>query len=168
MASGRDAMVATVDIVCGTLQAKLHTKDLSSGSSLCVLFGSHLLTPCKFQCLIGKASARNWKMTIWYLDLPLSCFLESYTDADGKRCCRFMDSTSVSSISPNVSQPTSMNRPRQTHNPLAPLAPPGDLVHSLAHSQPVVSDSSSLNDQPAQKFLTMTLCLQQTCHHPSC
>ena len=64
-----------------------------------------------------------------------------------------MDSTSVSSISPNVSQPTSMNRPRQTHNPLAPLAPPGDLVHSLAHSQPVVSDSSSLNDQPAQQFI---------------
>ena len=52
----------------------------------------------------------------------------------------------------NVSQPTSMNGPQLTHNPLAPLAPPGDLVHSLAHSQPVVSDSSSLNDQPAQQF----------------
>ena len=64
MVSGRDATVATVDIVCGTLQAKLHTKDLSSGSSLCVLFGSRLLTPCEFQRLAGKASARNWKMTI--------------------------------------------------------------------------------------------------------
>ena len=35
---------------------------------------------------------------------------------------------------------------------MAPLASPGDLVHSLAHSQPVVSDSSSLHDQPAQQF----------------
>ena len=100
MASGRDATVATVYIVCGTLQVKLHTKDLSSGSSLYVSFGSHLLTPCQFQRLAGKASARNWKMTILYLDLPLSRFLESYTDTDSKRCCRFMDSTSKSSISP--------------------------------------------------------------------
>ena len=61
-------------------------------------------------------------MTIRYLDLPLSRFLESYTDADGKRCCRFMDSTFESTTSPNVSQPTSMNGPRQTHNLLTPLA----------------------------------------------
>ena len=65
-----------------------------------------------------------------------------------------MDSTctSESSTSPNVSQPTLMNGPQQTQNPLAPLAPPGDLVHLLAYSQPVVSDLSSLNDQPAQQF----------------
>ena len=70
--------------------ARLDTKDLSSGSSLCFVWLS-LLTPCEFQRLAGKASARNWKMTIRHLDLPLSCFLESYTNADGKRCCQFMD-----------------------------------------------------------------------------
>ena len=59
MASGRDTTVATVDIVCETLQAKLHTKDLSSGSSLCVLFGSRLLTPCEFQRLAG--TLKRWK-----------------------------------------------------------------------------------------------------------
>ena len=61
LSSGRGTTVATVDIVCGTLQAKLHTKDVSSGSSLCVLFDSRLLTPYgEFQRLAaGKASARN-------------------------------------------------------------------------------------------------------------
>ena len=54
----------SVDIVCETLQAKLHTKDLSSGSSLFVLFGSCLLMPCEFQRPTRKASAMNWKMTI--------------------------------------------------------------------------------------------------------
>ena len=91
-------------------------------------------------------------MIIQYLDLPLSHFLESYTDADGKRCSGLWILPPSLVHPPNVSQPTLMNGPRQTHNPLAPLAPPGDLVHSLAHSQPVVSDLSSLNDQPAQEF----------------
>ena len=153
MVSGRDATVATVDIVCGTLQAKLHTKDLSSGSSLCVLFGSRLLTPCEFQRLTGKASARNWKMTIRHLDLPLSRFLESYTDVDGKRCCWFMDSTSESSTSP---QCVSTNLDERTAASSQPVGfcgtPPGDLVHSLAHSQSVVSDVSSLNHQPVQQL----------------
>ena len=164
----------TVDILCGTLQAKLHTKDLSSGTCpcpcLCVLFGSRLLTPCEFQRLAGKASARNWKMTIRHLDLPLSRFLESYTDADGKHCCRFMDSTSESSTSP---QCVSTNLDEQTVANSQPVGssgtpPPGDLVDSLAHSQPVVSDSSSFNHQPAQQFLTVILCLQQSSHHPNC
>ena len=35
-----------MDIVRGTLPAKLQTRDLSSGSSPCVLRGSSLLTPC--------------------------------------------------------------------------------------------------------------------------
>ena len=61
MASGRDAMVVAMDTVCGTLQVKLHTKVLSSGCSLCVLFGLHLLTPLEFQCLTRKASARTGK-----------------------------------------------------------------------------------------------------------
>ena len=122
MVSGRDTMMATVDIVCGTLQAKLHTKDLSSGSSLCVLFGSRLLTPCEFQHLAGKASTRNWKMTIRYLDLPLSHFLESYTDADGKHCCRSMDSTSESSTSP---QCVSTNLDERTTANSQPVGPSG-------------------------------------------
>ena len=121
MASGRDTTVATVDIVCGTLQAKLHTKDLSSGSSLCILFGSRLLTPCEFQRLAGKASARNWKMTIRYLDLPLSRFLESYTDADGKRCCRFIDSSSESTTSPQCISTNLDERTTANSQPCWPL-----------------------------------------------
>ena len=68
-----------VDIVCGTLQAKLFTKDLSSSSSRCIPYGSLLLSPCDFQRQAGKASARNWKNTIRYLDQPLARVLESFT-----------------------------------------------------------------------------------------
>ena len=61
-----------IDIVCGTLQVKLFTKDLSSGSSRCIQYGSLLLLPCDFQSQVGKASACNWKNTIRYLDQPLA------------------------------------------------------------------------------------------------
>ena len=133
MASGRDAaIVATVDIVCGTLQAKLHTKELFSVSSLCVLFGSRLgdLTPCEsVQRLSGKASVRNWKLTTKYLEQPLSRFLESYTDADGKHCCQFVDSVClrVYSVQPPHSAGVSTNLDKLTtvtYNSLIPLAQP--------------------------------------------
>ena len=78
-----------VDIVCGTLQAKLLTKELSSGTSRCIILGGNLLTPCDLQCKPGKATARNWKATICYRDQPLSRFLVSYHDSSGKHCCRF-------------------------------------------------------------------------------
>jgi len=39
-----------VDIVCGTLYAKLETKTLSSGSSCCVSFNGKVFTPCEFEC----------------------------------------------------------------------------------------------------------------------
>lgn len=79
-----------IDIVCGTLQAKLITKDLSSGSSPCIQFGSLLLSPCDFQRQAGKAAARNWKNSIRYMKQPLARALESYVNLDGKRCCRFI------------------------------------------------------------------------------
>ena len=150
MASDRDATVATVDIVCGTLHAKLHTRDLSSGSSPCVLFGSRLLTPCDFQCLAGRASARNWKVTIRYLDQPLSNFLESYSNTDGKCCCRFVDSTSDSTpyrVSANLRQ-TQANSQLPDGSDIPPVA----LVDAVTHSQPLVSDSSSSNNQSPSQF----------------
>ena len=134
MASCGDPSVVTVDVVCGTLQAKLNTRDLSSGSSSCILFGSRLMTPCDFQRLAGKASAKNWKATIRYLDQPLSRFLESYIDTNSRRCCRFVDnaprrSTNVEEIQAN-SQP-----PDESDGPSVGLA------HSLIQSQPLNSDN---------------------------
>ena len=41
--------VLTVDTVCGTLQVKLLTRDLTCGSSRYIDFGSRMLTPCEFQ-----------------------------------------------------------------------------------------------------------------------
>ena len=125
-------MVTTVDTVCGALQAKLHTKELFLVSSLCVLLGSRfgdLTAPCEFQRLSGKASARNWKLTIKYLEQPLSCFLESYTDVDGKHCCQFVDSVClrVYSVQPPHSTGVSTNldkRTTATYNSLIPVAHP--------------------------------------------
>ena len=149
MASDEGSPVLTVDIVCGTLQAKLNTKDLSSGSSPCILFGSRLLTPCDFQRLAGKASARNWKTSIRCLDQPLSRFLESYKDTDGKRCCRVIDTimNCSSTASPRIqanSQPPGMCQP-----------PSMDSAHPRSHSQhllptvPPSSQSSDLTDSPS-------------------
>ena len=78
-----------VDIVCGTLQAKLITKELSSSTSRCVRLNGDLLTPCDLQRKAGKASSKNWKTTIRYQDQPISKFLVSYRDEMGRRRCRF-------------------------------------------------------------------------------
>ena len=77
MASENATATGTLDIVCGTLQAKLLTGDLSSGSSLCILLDSKTITPCQFQREAGKAAAKNWKTTIRYKDKPLKHFLET-------------------------------------------------------------------------------------------
>ena len=61
----------TLDIICGTLQAKLLTSDLSCGSSPCILLGSRLISLCQFQREAGKAAVKNWKATTRYMDKPL-------------------------------------------------------------------------------------------------
>ena len=122
MASERAPGLAALDIVCGTLQAKLVTGDLSSGSSPCILLGSRTISPCQFQREAGKAAAKNWKTSIRYKDKPLSHFLDSYSDSSGKRCCRFVvpedashcrTSTSSSPLGQHFSvQPTPQESPR--------------------------------------------------------
>ena len=84
----------TMDIVCGTLQTKLITTDLSSDSSHCIQFGSSLLSPCEFQCQTGKSSSRNWKNSIRYMDKAISNAFKSYVMSDGKRCCCLLESHS--------------------------------------------------------------------------
>ena len=53
-----------VDIVCGTLQAKLFTKDLSSGSSRCIQYGSVMpqMVPPKWvpRTICGKLCCYGW------------------------------------------------------------------------------------------------------------
>ena len=95
-----------IDIVCRTLQAKLLTNDLPSGSCRCIQFGSFLLSPCEFQHQAEKATSKNWKNSICYQGQPLSQALESYTDSDGKRCCRFIGPSVASGLDiPHNSQP---------------------------------------------------------------
>ena len=83
----------------------------------------------------------NWKATIHYLDQPLSCFLESYIDTNGRRCCRFVDDVSrhytylEEEIQAN-SQPIGESG-----------APSVELAYSLTHSQPLDSDNLPLSVQ---------------------
>ena len=99
-----------VIIIIITLQAKLLTNDLFSGSSHCIQFGSLLLSPCQFQCQVGKATARYWKNSIRYQGQPLSRALESYTDPNGKCCCRFIGPSVVSGLEiPPNSQPSGIS-----------------------------------------------------------
>ena len=90
MASRGAPETETVDIVCGTLQVKLLTEDLSCASSPCIQLGSRTISPCQFQREAGKASTKNWKATIRYLNQHFSRFLETYTNHSGNRCCRFV------------------------------------------------------------------------------
>ena len=114
----------TVDIVCGTLQAKLHTKDLSSGSNLCVLFGSRLLTPCEFNVSLKRfpQGTGKWQFNTW-TNLYHVSWSHTPTLMVNVASLWILPQSQVQP--PNVSKPTSMNGPRQTHNLLAPLAPPG-------------------------------------------
>ena len=101
MATGKSSSVCSagvIHIVYGTLQVKLLTNDLSSGSSRCIQFGSLLLLPCEFQRQAGKATTRNRKNSIRYQGQPLSRALESYTDPDGKRCCHFIGPSVASGL----------------------------------------------------------------------
>ena len=156
-----------IDIVCGTLQAELFTKDLSSGSSHCIQYGSLLLSPYEFQCQAGKAAARNWKNSIQ----PLSRVLDSLVAPDGKRRCRFVASTLVNLPvvgSPNSQPPDSpaldtgladaseVSQPQKTSastSPRAHVSPPDHVrlpdYHPITpphfHWGPIDSEAFSLS-----------------------
>ena len=80
-----------VDIVFGALNAKLQTKNLSSGSSRCISFDGKISTPCEFD---GKSSSRNWKSSIRCCGKPLLSSIEMCETSDGKKRCRFVTANS--------------------------------------------------------------------------
>ena len=124
----------TVDIVCGTLRAKLLTRDLSCGSSRCIEFGSRTLTPFEFQREAGKASAKNWKNTIRYQDQPLSRNLDSFVDCSGKRCCRFIGVPYPPSVQLQAGANSQPNFPPSTASALADTTQasvPADLNNAI-------------------------------------
>jgi len=151
--------VKSVDIVCGTLQAKLLTKDLSCGSSRCIEFGTLTLTPCEFQREAGKASAKNWKNTIRYRDQPLSRFLKSVVDDSGKRCCRFIGVPCSQDTRPLAnSQPSVVPVDAPTVSPdLNHASQPADSSHlprppELPHFLPVAQPNFVWGAREASSF----------------
>jgi len=93
-----------LDVVCGSLSAKLCVTDLYNGSSRCVHLDSEILTSCEFE-RCGRASTRNWKKSIRFKGKPLSEFLELYTSSEGRKCFRFVSSSNEASVE-NVSATT--------------------------------------------------------------
>ena len=83
----------SVDIICGSLIAKLYPGELASGSSRCISFGSGrvFFIPCDFERRAGRGASRNWKKTIRYKGKPLINYLENVILADRKRGVRFVD-----------------------------------------------------------------------------
>ena len=123
-------MTRTMDIVCETLQVKLLNEDISCGSSPCIQLGSRTISLCQFQREAGKASAKNWRATISYLDQSLSRFLETYTNQSSKRYCCFVAPVNDLNYSP---PPTSsyMVRSSRTLSPTSfeSLYPPDLSTH---------------------------------------
>ena len=72
------AMDGTVDIVCGTSQARLLTADLSNGSSRCIAYNGEPLTPCEFEHRCGRSASINHKLLLHYNSKPLPTFLHMY------------------------------------------------------------------------------------------
>ena len=64
-----------VDVICGSLKAKLRVNDLCDGRSRCVLLGESVLTPCDYERTAGTGS-KNWKRSVRYRGKPLIHFLE--------------------------------------------------------------------------------------------
>ena len=101
-----DSSPPSVDIICGSLIAKLYPGELASGSSRCISFGSGgvFFTPCDFERRAGREASRNWKKTIRYKGKPLVNYLENVILADGKRGVRFVDQLCLTpSASPSQS-----------------------------------------------------------------
>ena len=132
MASQSDPGTRTVDIVCGTLQAKLVTDDLSCGSSPCILLGSQTISPCQYQREAGKASAKNRKATIRYKNQPLSRFLETYSDRSGKRFCQFVAPVDVLTRSPSPASPGELENFNPRTRAPSPFESPRPLDLSVA------------------------------------
>jgi len=97
-----------VDIVSGTLCAKLETKNLSSASSCCISFGVKVFTPFEFECHAGKSASINWKSSIHYCGNPLSSYIKTYETSDGKERWHFVipDQTLLPSVLPTPSTVT--------------------------------------------------------------
>ncbi|XP_065918834.1 uncharacterized protein [Dysidea avara] len=162
-----------VDIVCGTLQAKLITKELSSGTSRCVRLNGDLLTPCDLQRKAGKASSKNWKTTIRYQDQPISKFLVSYRDEMGRRRCRFepnatLQASSRASLDPQSSilreeSPSSVAQVDEEEEPNAPCLTSNNSNDILLNNssgvdlpdfQPVVQPNFQWGDLDGSCFIS--------------
>jgi len=76
-----------LDVVCGSLSAKLCMTDLYNGVLVAarVHLGSVILTPCEFERCAGRGTTRNRKKSNCFRGRPLSEFLELYTNSEERK-----------------------------------------------------------------------------------
>ena len=142
-----------VDVICGSLPAKLYPDKLIDGYSHCILFsasGRSLMTPCEYQRRAGRTTAKNWKKTIRYKGRSIDNFLQCHFSADGKKQFHFVTSSPQNSREPwtrssqrnSAASPTSpvVSSPETLSSPLCHLLHPQQvLIHQLLH-QPTVTN----------------------------
>ena len=85
-----------IDVICGSLPAKLFPDKLKDGFSRSISFtagNGSFMTPCEFECRAGRSSSKNWKRTIRYAGKPIGDFLQCVVNQNGKKEVSFVTST---------------------------------------------------------------------------
>ena len=129
-----------IDVVCGSLPAKLYPDKLVDGYSRCISFsagGGSLMTPCEYERRAGRATAINWKKTIRYSGTPICNFLQCSFRADGKKQLHFVTSSPPNSREPRIRS----SRRKLTASPASPVdsSPGNPAIPTLS---PVTSTAS--------------------------
>ena len=129
-----------MDIVCGTLQVKLLTKELFSCTNRFIILGGNPLTPCDLQHKAGKLLLGTGRPQF---TTKTSQFTVSYHDSSGKHSCWFEPQAFTGSQASVDPQPTAtqaerhqwaLQRMKTAPGPSAiPLMPPMNCHHLLIH-----------------------------------
>ena len=123
----------SIDVICGSLTAKLFPSKLQDGSSRCISFtvgNGSFMTPCEFERRAGRSSSKNWKRTIRYAGKPIGNFLQVVENQNGKKKVHFVSS----------SQPPLSTVADTAGNTLSPVS-----AFSLINHDPIITSPSSIN-----------------------
>ena len=130
-----------VDIICGSLSAKLFSSKLVDGYSRCISFsanGGILMTPCDFERRAGRSAAKNWKKTIRYAGKPIGNFLNHSFTADGKKQLHFVTSSPPTPRAPGTRSHRAASAPEGPTNLSLSASPTSS--HPSIRGQPPVHD----------------------------
>ena len=141
---------------------KLITKDLSCGSSRCVWFGTKLLTSCEFECLAGRSSSKNWKVSIRFRGEPLLNFLKHFQTINGRKKWRFVAPVDLSVPSLITQSPSTISPVNLESEALLVRSQSADLPLGVGSvDSPALPDFSPASDA---SFTWGSMDSQSFCH----